>query len=338
MNFNINDKDFSIWLSENISDIEDNYYKNATQNRCYLCGKPCSSFCNSHSIPQFVLENLSDNGMYSNYSDAADIDILKHFTGKKKAGTFEIICRDCDSSFFADYEKKEIYNDLTKPLSEKVLAKIAIKNYLYAISKANYELSHFMAIYDYTKENKPEFLTYITNTAEISMKSSCKKLQMYENNYHYDKYYGDKNIPVYEILEQIELPYTVPIALQLAIPVYKGLSGEDINVFTDGVLYMLHVCIFPLENKSLILLFAHSTNDKYKTFKTDINKLSLNEKLSIINYIIFQYSEDFYCNTKILEEIKRDSNFVNLCRSNLLCDLTQHKNTNIPNILEKAIL
>lgn len=25
MNFNINDKDFSIWLSENISDIEDNY-------------------------------------------------------------------------------------------------------------------------------------------------------------------------------------------------------------------------------------------------------------------------------------------------------------------------
>lgn len=84
MNFNINDRDFSIWLSENISDIENNYYKNATQNKCYLCGNSCTSFCNSHSIPQFVLENLGDNGIYSNYSDVADIDILKHFTGKKR--------------------------------------------------------------------------------------------------------------------------------------------------------------------------------------------------------------------------------------------------------------
>lgn len=338
MKFDVNDKDFSIWLSENISAIEGYYYKAATQNKCYLCDKLCSSFCNSHSIPQFVLENLGNNGIYSNYSDAADIDILKHFTGKKNAGTFEIICRDCDSSFFADYEKKEMYNDLSKPLSENILSQIAIKNHLYAISKANYELSHFMAIYDYIKDNKPEFLTYFNISAEIPMKSACKKLQMNENNYAYDRYYGDKNIPVYEILEQIELPYTVPIALQLAIPVHKGLSGESINVFVDGVLYMLHVCIFPLENKSLILLFAHSTDDKYKTFKTDINKLSLNENLSIINYIIFQYSEDFYCNTKILEQIKKDSHFVNLCRSNLLCDLIQHKNTNIPNILKEAVL
>ncbi len=338
MNFNINDRDFSIWLSENISDIENNYYKNATQNKCYLCGNSCTSFCNSHSIPQFVLENLGDNGIYSNYSDVADIDILKHFTGKKKAGTFEIICRNCDSSFFADYEKKEIYNDLSKPLSENILSEIAIKNHLFAISKANYELSRFMAIHDYIRDNEPKFLTYFKIRTEIPMKSACKKLQMNEYNYHYDRSYRDKNIPVYEILEQIELPYTVPIALQNAIPVHKGLSGEYINVFSDGVLYMLHICIFPLENKSLILLFTHSTDDKYKTFKTDINRLSLNEKLSVINYMIFQHFEDFYCNTKVIEQIKKDSNFVNLCRSNLLCDLTQHKNTKIPNILEKAIL
>ena len=160
MKFDIKDKDFSIWLSKNISKIEDNYYKKVTQNKCYLCGNPCSSFCNSHSIPQFVLENLGDSGVYSNYSDAADIGIIKHFTGKKRAGTFEIICRDCDSSFFADYEKKERYSDLSNPLSENVLSKIAIKNHLYAISKANYELSRFMAIHDYIKDNKPEFPTY----------------------------------------------------------------------------------------------------------------------------------------------------------------------------------
>lgn len=337
MKFDINDKNFSVWLSENISAIEDKYYKNATQNKCYLCRHSCQSFCNSHSIPQFVLSNLGDSSIYSNYADAAEIDILKPFTGKKKAGTFELICRECDSKFFVEYEKKELYADLSKPLPDNILYKIAIKNHLYSISKANSELSHFMAIHDYIKENKPDFLDYFKLRAEMPMQCACKKLEMNENNYNYDRYYGDKNIPVFEILEQIELPYTVPIALQLAIPVHKGLSGEYINIFVDKVLYMLHVCIFPLENKSLILLFAHSTDDKYKKLKSDINNLTLEEKLSVINFMIFQYSEDFYCNTKILEQIKKDKQFIDLCRSNIMCDLTKYKDINIPNILMEKI-
>ena len=100
---------------------------------------------------------------------------------------------------------------------------------------------------------------------------------------------------------------------------------------------MLHHFILPLKNKSLILLYAHSTDDKYKKLKTDINKLTQDEKLSVINFMIFQYSEDFYCNTKILEQIKKNDKFVNLCRSNLLCDLTKYKEANIPNILKEKI-
>ena len=34
----------------------------AKQETCALCGKPCSSFCNSHSIPQFALRRIAENG------------------------------------------------------------------------------------------------------------------------------------------------------------------------------------------------------------------------------------------------------------------------------------
>lgn len=32
--------------------------------KCILCGKEQTSFCNSHSIPQFVLRAIEDNGKF----------------------------------------------------------------------------------------------------------------------------------------------------------------------------------------------------------------------------------------------------------------------------------
>ena len=34
----------------------------AKPNKCVLCGKKQTSFCNSHSVPQFSLRNIADNG------------------------------------------------------------------------------------------------------------------------------------------------------------------------------------------------------------------------------------------------------------------------------------
>ncbi len=59
MNFNPNDKNFSIWYSKNIKDLKNEKSKQAKANRCYLCGNNCSSYCNSHSIPQFILWAIS---------------------------------------------------------------------------------------------------------------------------------------------------------------------------------------------------------------------------------------------------------------------------------------
>jgi hypothetical protein len=34
----------------------------AKPDKCILCGEKQTSFCNSHSVPQFSLRNISDNG------------------------------------------------------------------------------------------------------------------------------------------------------------------------------------------------------------------------------------------------------------------------------------
>lgn len=333
MKFDINDRNFSIWYSENIKNIEREYYINATQKRCYICKKVCSSFCNSHSIPQFVLQHLSEQGSYSNFANIAKIDFLKPKVGKSKAGTFDLICRKCDSSFFSDYENKDIYVNLEKTIPAIVLSEIAIKNHLFAISKANNELSLGFALLKYIKENKPEFYDYFRIKQEFQLKLTEKRMKIIENIYAYDKYYFDKDIPTYEIIEQIELPYTLPIAYQQEIPIMKGLSGEKINTFVEGLLYLIHMCVFPLENKSLILLFSHCSDDKYNQFKKDFKSLSLDKKLEIANLMILQYSEDFYCNTEILEKVNKDNNLTEYCTSHVFCNLEPSEIVNIPNLL-----
>ena len=45
---------------------EANQYTKGTN--CALCGKSCTSFCNSHTIPRFVIKNIAKNGKVYNPS------------------------------------------------------------------------------------------------------------------------------------------------------------------------------------------------------------------------------------------------------------------------------
>ena len=52
----------------------------------------------------------------------------------------EIICRDCDSKIFQEYETPEnCHTDI--PPTQKILAQIAMKNYLKFISKRKMEIA-----------------------------------------------------------------------------------------------------------------------------------------------------------------------------------------------------
>ncbi len=105
---------------------------------CYYCGSPCSSFCNSHSIPAFCLKNIAVNGdvFYSN--KLVNLPLLDYEKGVNDSGTFHLICRECDSKIFSDYENPDNYQDKPTP---KMLAQIAMKDYLKSISKRLFELS-----------------------------------------------------------------------------------------------------------------------------------------------------------------------------------------------------
>nr|WP_294675292.1 hypothetical protein [uncultured Blautia sp.] len=94
---------------------------------CIMSGKPKTSFCNSHSVPQLALKNIADNGKLLLASSLIGIEVVDCEKGVNNSGTFHFICNDCDSSFFQDYENE---NNLQERPTDKMLAEIAVKNIL----------------------------------------------------------------------------------------------------------------------------------------------------------------------------------------------------------------
>ena len=60
--------------------------------------------------------------------------------GVNKAGTFHLICNDCDSKIFSDYENPDNYSNQPTP---KMIAQMALKNSLKSISKRLFEIELF---------------------------------------------------------------------------------------------------------------------------------------------------------------------------------------------------
>ena len=52
----------NIGIYKEISKIKKEANKYTKGTNCALCGKSCTSFCNSHTIPRFVIKNIAENG------------------------------------------------------------------------------------------------------------------------------------------------------------------------------------------------------------------------------------------------------------------------------------
>jgi hypothetical protein len=55
-------------------------------------------------------------------------------------------------------------------------------------------------------------------------------------------------------------------------------------------------------------MFIDNKDKRYRSFIRQMNKLSTEERLELINYIVFLYSEDFFLSKKIREEVMTDEN------------------------------
>lgn len=280
-------------MDGNIIEIRKKYNKLANESKrkakkeqCLWCGDKITRFCNSHSVPQCVLNNIDLDGKLDYFNVMTDIPLINSDKGIKEAGTFKLLCQKCDGTIFQDYENIAALEQ--KP-TERMLEEIALKNMLMMLNKRYFEAELFSNMkkefdmpFPYEKKQEVNFLDERDFWWDY-----CRIKDMMEfGNGTFNLFYWEK------------LNYKVPIAFQGMVTLYGDLEGgliTDIyNKSEDVIVKHMHLCIFPLENTSVVFAFYHTEDTEYDRFAQQFNELSKDEKLSIISFIMYEYSEDMF--------------------------------------------
>ena len=273
----------------------------AKRETCFICGKRCSSFCKSHSVPKFALKNIAVNGkvIFSGIQQEypAGLPVLGKDYGIGDAGTFSLICNDCDNTLFQDYESPSAYE--SEP-SGKILAQIAMKDYLHMIGKRYYELE----MDSLCKEQNPNYPYYPQNEVEAKKldlndyEKAFKKAKIASNGGHDDWY---------SLFYYRKLDYVVPYAAQSMVTLISDFNDDVINYIynfdADYHTSALHVAVFPLASSSIIIMFTESNSNRYRKFSKQFRKLSEDDQLSAINYIIISYIENVFLSKNMSKEV-----------------------------------
>lgn len=289
---------------------------------CFYCGKPVTSFCHSHNVPRFCLENIGADGKVTGPNAILElpsmgVSIGKESLGVGEAGTFNIICRECDSKIFQEYENPDNYFRDTPP-TQKMIAEIAMKNYLKFISKRKLEIALLDKMISQYPKQGIEY-PFLKLNFEARLKISKIDLEAYINEYKRTKKLASKdNSKGFYIIYYKLLNYVVPIAVQAPIAVSVDLEGNVVNdiINTDPRYKIadLHLCVFPLKSQTAIILFVNEGENRYRKFYKQFRKQNENDKLGIINYLIFLYCEDYFLAKEISlsADLKQLKNVANL--------------------------
>lgn len=277
--------------------------------KCYFCGKDTEGFCNSHSIPAFCLKNISTNGDVMSINSLIGNPFMKKVKGVNNSGTFHIICRDCDSKIFSDYENPDNY--IYEP-TPKMLAQIAMKNNLYSINKRLREIQLYKIIESRnpTAANICQAKNYVNNL----------DLKEYIESFNRAKKSIEKNnCSEYYICYFEKLDYVVPFAFQDQIALLFDFDGNIINnIFNPLPEYKvktINICIFPLKDSSVILLFIENGDKRYRSFYKQFRKLSLEDRLLALTFIVFAYSENIFFSKTIANEVTANKELCKIAKS-----------------------
>lgn len=281
----------------------------AKPDKCILCGEKKTSFCNSHSVPQLSLKNIAENGMVLHASALMGIDVVDIEKGVNNSGTFHFICNECDNSFFQDYENEQ--NLKSKP-TDKMLAEIAVKNFLLQLSKRTQEEELYKILQkQFNAYENPEDLAGITS---LDVRDFREELQFH-------KVIAETcSNGEYQILFWKVMPYKIPIAIQSAIALPKDLEGNEINnifdVSSDVRMQFMHLVVLPLQEESVVLAFYHRRDKLYRKLRHQINCLSEQKILQFLNYLIFAYTENYFISKTIQEVVETDEKLILLGQEN----------------------
>ena len=261
--------------------------KESKPERCFYCGRKTTQFCNSHTIPAFVLRRIAENGKLFTTGKIIGSPLISDERGVNNSSIFNIICRECDSKVFKDYETPSNYDVVP---TNRMLAQMAMKNHLRNIAKRLFE----RAFYAELKNKFGKKLGDMQEIIELDFKEDMRGFRQAKKAIEKD--WGDE----YYLFFYEKLDYVVPIAFQGELNLLVGLNGEQINnVYNKSSNYKiqpLHVSVFPLEKTSVVMLFIEKGAKRYRSFYKEFNKLTLADKLAAINYMIFCLSEDVYLN------------------------------------------
>ena len=279
---------------------------------CFYCGKPCKSFCNSHSVPRFCLKNIAIDGMVYHSNTVINMPLYDIQKGVNEAGTFHIICSECDNNVFSDYEEPSNYNNAP---SDKMLAQIALKNNLLSISKRQLEIVLYSNIEKQTEYifptmhdiNRMDLNEYIENSNYAKRALNSKW-----DNFYYLAYYA-------------KIDYVVPIAFQNSLAIIWDFEGGLINdIYADSPDYKvrnINICIFPLENQSVIILFFKQGEKRYNKFLRQFRDMTHEQKLQALVYLLFAYSEDIFLYRGLDKNVFNNEELINIAQQTPLAIL-----------------
>ena len=293
-----------IRIKKHLSDFFRDSAQRAKQKNCALCGAECSSFSNSHSVPQFVMKRIAVQGKFVTFSDIVGLPNSKN--GINNTWTFHVICSKCENHYFKDYEQETV---LLEPPSNKIMAEIALKNSLLMLHK-----------YRIDRESNNKSINLGTFVGETDVLPIMNTLDIENTSFDIkrSKKIIDNNLKSgYHLVYYNLLDWVTPMAFQGSICVYRSFDGKIINqIYSESKnirMQQLHVTVFPLKEKTAVMMFFHKDDRNYIPFERQFHKMSDDDKLQYINYLIFKYTEHMMISPRIDCNILKDNNLLDLC-------------------------
>lgn len=293
-----------IELKKQMNTIIKKSHEDSKLDYCLCCGKKVSSFCNSHSLPNFILKNISKDGYVLTSNNYFKMPLIDDTKGLKNSGTFKRICNECDNTIFTNYESLEQLLSIPR---KKIMTQIDLKNSLRMYDKRLNELALYNIL---LSMNSDDFMLYqLLETIKISQLD----LDEIKNELEKDlKILSKSSSSSFELVFWERLDYVTPIAFQGHIALVGDLNGNVINnIYNKSKHYVIeniNICVFPLQKETIVMMFVSKDNKKYKNFITQFKKISREKKLQLISYIIFNYSEDFFVSKEAKDEILNNNN------------------------------
>lgn len=323
---------------------------------CALCGKELKtkgfSFHKSHTVPFFCLENIK--GEYqkncgvltSRYVCLSTPFSEKEFVGTGSAGVFYSICPTCDQEKFKIYESEEaLLNKPPRELVDSMALKIYLSEQFYT------RFRHFKTKLDFTKLTEDELIsTFYKNISNIERDAVDADVIDFQKDLDFARKSFEKGHGNYRIIYHSILDYTVPIAAQVSIPISRNVDYsklQTVNINNKNRIEDILVCIFPLKEKSVIIVFTRIDNFLIKKYIKQFKHLSEDNKLKEIFYLLIRYKSFNYFFSPLLTDILKDNNirgvagiedtqFTNGFMKFDLADFEEHNwKDNLPSLLSK---